>query len=51
MRLYQVWLPDMESPAFRRRARRKSLAAARGEGAADDQNFVDSISILPTIPE
>ena len=47
MRLYKIWLPDMGSPAFIRQARRGSLAIARNAGQQEDQNFVDSISILP----
>jgi hypothetical protein len=51
MRLYKIWLPDMDSPAFIRQARRDSLAIARSAGQKEDQNFVDSISILPLLPE
>jgi len=47
MRLYKIWLPDMGSLAFIRHARRDSLAIARSAGQQEDQNFVDSISILP----
>ncbi|HEY3840022.1 MAG TPA: antitoxin MazE-like protein [Bryobacteraceae bacterium] len=51
MRLYKIWLLDMDSPAFIRQARRDSLAISRGAGQKDDQDFVDSISILPLLPE
>ena len=51
MRLYKIWLPDMNSPAFIRQARRECLAIARSERARTDQDFVDSISILPLLPE
>jgi hypothetical protein len=51
MRLYKIWLPDMDSPAFIRQARRDSLAISRSAGQKDDQDFVDSISILPLLPE
>jgi hypothetical protein len=51
MRLYKIWLPDMNSPAFIRQARRDSLAFSRSAGQKDDQDFVDSISILPLLPE
>jgi hypothetical protein len=51
MRLYKIWLPDMDSPAFIREARRQALAAARSERAQADQAFVDSVSILANLPE
>jgi len=34
----------MRSPAFKAEAHRQSLAAAVSAGAAEDQDFVDSIS-------
>ena len=51
MRLHKVWLPDIDSPAFIRQARRESLAVARSAGEKEDQDFIDSISILPLLPE
>ncbi|MDE3195855.1 MAG: DUF3018 family protein, partial [Acidobacteriota bacterium] len=51
MRLYKMWLPDMNSPAFVRQARRSALAVVRSEHARADQDFIDSVSILPDLPE
>jgi hypothetical protein len=51
MRLHKIWLPDMDSPPFIAQARRASLAANRSPSAKEDQDFVDSISILPLLPQ
>ena len=51
MRLYKMWLPDMDSPAFIRQAHRDALAIARSAEEKDLQNWVDSVSILPVLPE
>ena len=51
MKLYKLWLPDIDSPEFIEQARRDSLAIARSDKARADQDFVDSISILPLLPE
>jgi hypothetical protein len=51
MRLYKMWLPDMNSPEFIRQARREALAVARSEQSHADQAFVDAVSILPLLPE
>ena len=45
LRPIQIWIPDMRAPAFDREAHRQSAAVAGGSHAADDQAFVDSISI------
>jgi hypothetical protein len=45
LRPIQIWVPDVRSKAFAREARRQSLAVARSPHAADDQAFVDAISI------
>jgi hypothetical protein len=45
LRPVQFWIPDMNSPAFIKEARRQSLAIANSAHEKDDQNFVDSISI------
>jgi len=44
-------LPDTNSPEFIEQARRDSLAIARSVHAREDQDFLDSISILPSLPE
>ena len=45
MRLYKMWLPDMDSPAFIAQARRDSLAIS---GSVEE---MDSVPILPLLPE
>ncbi len=44
LRPVQIWVPDVQSPAFVREARRQSLAAAKSRHAKEDQDFVDAIS-------
>lgn len=47
MRLIQIWVPDVRTKAFKRRARRDALAVATSATERDDQAFVDSISVWP----
>lgn len=49
MRLYRMWLPDMDSPAFIRQARGDALAIARSGEEKELQDWVDSVSILPLL--
>ncbi|HVY94672.1 MAG TPA: antitoxin MazE-like protein [Bryobacteraceae bacterium] len=51
MRLHKIWLPDTDSPSFRRQARRESLAAARSAETTELQTWMDSVSVLPLLPE
>jgi len=44
LRPIQIWVPDMRSSAFVRKARRQSLAVAKSPHAADDQDFINAIS-------
>lgn len=44
MRLIQVWVPDMNAPAFVEEAARQSWAIAESGCEADDQAFIDSIT-------
>ncbi len=44
-RLVQRWVPDTRTEAFRETARKESLAIARSEHEAEDQAFVDAISV------
>jgi Protein of unknown function (DUF3018) len=44
------WLPDTSDPAWRAEMRRQSLAIANSPTAAEDQAFVDSISIWDELP-
>ncbi|MBM3549270.1 MAG: DUF3018 family protein [Alphaproteobacteria bacterium] len=45
LRPIQIWVPDTRSPKFAAEARRQSLLIARSEHAADDQAFIDAISV------
>jgi antidote-toxin recognition MazE-like antitoxin len=45
LRPIQIWVPDVNSPAFVKEARRQSRAVARSRYAKQDQDFVDSISV------
>jgi hypothetical protein len=45
LRPVQLWLPDTRSAAFRAEARRQAIAASTSPHAAEDQAFVDAISI------
>jgi len=45
LRPIQIWVPDVDSPAFIKEARRQSLLAAQSPYAEDDQAFIDSISV------
>jgi len=44
LRLIQLWVPDVRSPAFAAEAHRQSLAVAASAHAGDDQAFIDAIS-------
>lgn len=50
MRLVQMWVPDVRSKAFRRRAHLDSLAIANSRHERDDQAFVDAVSGWPDEP-
>ena len=45
LRPIQIWVPDVDSPAFRAEAHRQSLAVARSKHEAEDQAFVDAVSV------
>jgi hypothetical protein len=51
MRLHKIPLPDTNSPEFIEQARLACLAVNNSPQAKEDQDFVDSISILPHLPE
>jgi hypothetical protein len=38
--------PDVDSAEFRAEARRQSLAIAQSPGEAEDQAFIDAVSII-----
>jgi hypothetical protein len=44
MRLLQIWVPDVRSPAFRKEAHRQSALVAASPQAKEDQDFIDAIS-------
>lgn len=44
LRPIQVWVPDVQSAAFRREAHRQSLAIAKSGRARKDQAFIDAAS-------
>ena len=46
MKLVQVWVPDLNSPAFKSEARRQSRLIASSPHEAEDQAFIDAISSL-----
>lgn len=48
LRPVQIWVPDVRSAAFAAEARRQSRLAASSPHAADDQAFIDSVSIWNT---
>jgi hypothetical protein len=45
LRPIQIWVPDTRSPEFAAEARRQSLRLARSRHEADDQAFIDAISV------
>ena len=45
LRPIQIWVPDVNSAAFREEAHRQSLAIANSPHEAEDQAFVDAISV------
>ncbi|MBK9180724.1 MAG: antitoxin MazE family protein [Acidimicrobiales bacterium] len=45
LRPIQIWVPDVRSETFRDEAHRQSLAVASSPHAADDQAFIDAVSL------
>jgi hypothetical protein len=45
LRPVQIWVPDVRAAEFVAEAHRQSAAVAASENEADDQAFVDAISI------
>jgi hypothetical protein len=45
MRPIQIWVPDVTSPSFKARAHRQSLAIANSPREAEDQAFLEAISV------
>ena len=46
LRPIQIWVPDTRTEAFRRQARRQSLAVGGSAHADTDQAFIDAASTL-----
>lgn len=44
LRPLQIWVPDVRSPAFAKKAHRQSRAVALSSHESADQTFVDAIS-------
>ena len=45
LRPVQIWVPDVQAPEFVAQAHRQSAAIAASEYEADDQAFVEAISV------
>lgn len=45
LRPVQIWVPDVRSPEFKDEAHRQSAAVAASKQAADDQAFIDAVSL------
>jgi hypothetical protein len=45
LRPVQIWVPDVRAPEFLAEAHRQSIAIASSEAEADDQAFVEAISL------
>lgn len=45
LRPIQIWVPDVRAPEFVAEAHRQSALIAASEHEADDQAFVDAISV------
>lgn len=45
LRPVQVWVPDVRSPEFTREAHRQAAAVAASAHAADDQAFINALSL------
>lgn len=45
LRPVQIWVPDVRSPEFDDEAHRQSVAVAASAHAADDQEFIDAVSV------
>ena len=45
MRPIQLWVADVRAPGFAGEAHRQSASVAASEAAADDQAFIDAVSL------
>ena len=46
LRPIEIWVPDVHAPGFAEEAHRQSLAVANSPHDKEDQDFVDSVSVL-----
>ncbi len=44
LRPIEIWVPDIDSPAFAAAAHRQSLAVARSRKATEGRAFIDAVS-------
>lgn len=45
MRPIQLWVADVRAPGFEAEAHRQAAAVAASDHAADDQAFIDALSL------
>jgi hypothetical protein len=45
LRPIQIWVPDTRSPEFAKEAHRESVRIANSPSEAEDQAFIDAISV------
>jgi hypothetical protein len=45
LRPFQIWVPDVRSPEFAAEARRQSLLVSQSPQEAEDQAWVDAVSL------
>jgi len=45
MRPIQLWVADVRAPGFAEQAHQQSVSVASSRQAADDQAFIDSLSL------
>lgn len=48
MRPIQLWVADVRAPGFTAEAHRQAAAVAASDHAADDQAFIDALSLDDT---
>ncbi len=41
----QLWVPDVRTAEFAAEARRQAVLVAQADGSADDQEFVEAVSV------
>jgi len=46
LRPIQIWVPDVRASSFKSEAYRQSLAVSKSMGEREDQEFIDTISVI-----